>query len=71
MSGVNRPLEVMPQHLNGVGVQDSDWATPASVEAILLLIYFYALGRCPVAITHPLLSFSWPTDGLKFSCKMS
>lgn len=64
MSGVNRPLEVMPQHLNGVGVQDSDWATPegvfSSVEAILLLIYFYALGRCPVAITHPLLSFSWP-----------
>ena len=33
--------------------EDSDWATPeglfSSVEAILLLIYFCVLGRCPAA----------------------
>lgn len=53
--------------------RDSDRAIPeggfSSVETILLLIYFYALGRCPV--TSPLhcwASVGGPT-GLRFPAK--
>lgn len=47
MSSVNGSLEVTKQHLGRVeGVF-------SSVEAILLLIYVCALGRCPVASPVP------------------
>ena len=52
MSGVNYSRGLGTAYQSGWG-QDSDWATPegvfSSVEAILLLIYFCVLGRCPVA----------------------
>jgi hypothetical protein len=52
--------------------QDSDRATPegvfSSVHAILLLIYFCALGRCR-CITQLLLSINWQTD--KYNVRLS
>ena len=62
MSGVNCSGGHATASQLGWG-QDSDWPTPegvfSSVEAILLLIYFCVLGRCPVASPN----FCWASIG--------
>lgn len=53
MPGKNRSLEAMTQNLNWVEVRTQDCATREGVfsyvEAILFMIYFYALSHCSVA----------------------